>query len=204
MHRQALVLDAVGHKRKINPTDSNTRYQISRRRSVQGSAPAAIMPNQIAALREQLRLNKTQFADLLETDRGHISKLENGGLAIAPGPLAVLLRWLFSVYVIEGGASPHKSIPVVRARVSGPAIWDDEPHLDGRHIGELRTRMGLTKKKDFAAVVGVTYGWVDNLEKDPDALKRGATRVLLRWLYAIYGLPGGRPPHPSIPVVPVE
>ena len=164
---------------------------------------AVIEPAQIAALRERLRLNKTQFAALLETDRGHLSKLEDGALAVAPGPLAVLVRWLFSAYVVEGGSPPHPSIPVVRARVSGPVVWEDEPNLDGRHIDELRTRMGL-KKKDFAAVVGMTYGWVYKLENDPDALKRGATRVLLRWLYAVYGLPGGRPPHPSIPVVPVE
>lgn len=166
---------------------------------------AGIEPAQIAALRERLGLNKTQLAAVLETDRGHLSKLEDGDLAVPPGgPLAVLLRWLFSAYVIEGGAPPHLGIPLVRARVSGPTAWDDEPDLDARHIGELRTRMGLTKKRDFAAVVGVTYGWVHNLERDPDALKRGATRVLLRWLYAVYGLPGGRPPHPSIPVLPVE
>ena len=160
----------------------------------------AVEPAQIAALRERLRLNKTQFAAVLETDRGHLSKLENGDLDVAPGPLNILLRWLFSVYVIEGGEPPHPSIPVVRARVTGSVVWDDEPDLDGRHIDALRTRMGL-RKKDFAAVLGMTYGWVYKLENDPGALKRGSTRVLLRWLYAIFGLPGGRPPHPSIPVV---
>jgi DNA-binding transcriptional regulator YiaG len=161
---------------------------------------AVIEPAQIAALRERLRLNKTQFAVVLETDRGHLSKLEDGDLAVAPGPLGVLLRWLFSAYVIEGGAPPHPSIPLTRARVSGETHWNDEPDLDGCHIGELRDRMGLSKKA-FAAVVGMTYGHVYKLEKVPGALKRGSTRVLLRWLYAVFGLPAGRPPHPSIPVV---
>lgn len=160
---------------------------------------ALIEPAQIAALRERLRLNKTQFATMLETDRGHISKLEGGDVAVAPGPLAVLLRWLFSAYVIEGGAPPHPSIPLSRARVSGETLWDDEPDLDGRLIAELRDQRMRLSKKDFGAVVGMTYGHVYKLENG--ALKRGSTRVLLRWLYAVFGLPGGRPPHPSIPVV---
>lgn len=163
---------------------------------------ALIEPAQIAALRERLRLTKTQFAAVLETDRGHMSKLEHGVEGVAPGPLLVLLRWLFSAFVIEGGAPPHASIPLVRARVFGEgAVWDDEPELDARHIDELRRRMGMKKKKDFAAVLGLTYGYVHRLENEPDVLKRGSTRVLLRWLYAVFGFPGGRPPHPSIPVV---
>lgn len=161
---------------------------------------APIEPAQIAALRERLRLNKTQFAAVLETDRGHMSKLEDGREGVAPGPLHILLRWLFSAFVIERGVPPHASIPLVRARVSGETVWDDEPELDARHIDELRRRMGIKKKKDFAAVLGVTYGYVYRLENEPDVLKRGSTRVLLRWLYAVFGLPGGRAPHPSIPV----
>jgi DNA-binding transcriptional regulator YiaG len=158
-----------------------------------------IEPAQIAALRERLRLNKTQFGAVLETDRGHVSKLEDGEVAVAPGPLSVLLQWLFSAFVIAGGAPPHPSIPLVRARVSGETVWDDEPELDGRKISELRARMGFKKKKDFAAVLGVTYGHVYRLEHG--GLTRGSTRVLLRWLYSVFDLPGGRPPHPSIPVV---
>ena len=162
-----------------------------------------ITPVQIAALRERLRLNKKQFGEVLETTRGHMSKLESGTVPVLPGSLAVLLRWLFSVFVIEGGEPPHPSIPVVRASVTGVALWDDEPELDRTLIDELRSRMQFRTKKDFAAMLGVTYGNVHSLETNPAGVPRGSARVLLRWLFAVHGLPG-RAPHPSIPVVRVE
>ncbi|MDB4950441.1 MAG: hypothetical protein JWM27_3090 [Gemmatimonadetes bacterium] len=163
-----------------------------------------IEPAQIAALRERLHLNKEQLGDLLELHRGHVSKLESGSQAVGEGTLAVLLRWLFSAFVIEGGEPPHPSIPVVRAGPAGVAIWDDEPELDASLLADLRARMGFKKKKDFAKVLGITYAYVHNLETGRAELGRGTLRVLLRWLYAVYGLPGGRPPHPSIPVVIAE
>lgn len=159
-----------------------------------------IEPAQIAALREHLRLNQTQLGKVLETDRGHLSKLESGVVSVMPGTLATLLRWLFATFVVEGGSVPHSTIPLARARISAATTWDDEPELDGSHIGELRRRMGLNDK-NFAAVLGLTYGHVYNLENIPTAMKRGSARVLLRWLYSVFDLPGGRPPHPSIPII---
>lgn len=81
--------------------------------------------------------------------------------------------------------------------------WDDDSPLDPAKIAELIERTGLTQEK-FAAMVEMSQPHVSKLKRGAAPVLEGPTRVLLRWLFAVYGIEGGRAPHPGIPVKQVQ
>ena len=77
--------------------------------------------------------------------------------------------------------------------------WDDGPPVEPWQIEELMRRMGLGQTS-FAEAIEVSQQHVNRLVKGKSPVVPGSTRVLLRWLLAVYGIEGGRAPTPGIPV----
>lgn len=78
-------------------------------------------------------------------------------------------------------------------------MWGDGPAVDPSQIVELIARMGVSQT-EFAEVLEVTQQHVNRMVNGKAPIVRGSTRVLLRWLMAVYGIAEGRPPTPVIPV----
>lgn len=79
--------------------------------------------------------------------------------------------------------------------------------ISGATIKRLREHIGYAAglgrkmtQEAFGEVIGVTRQHVAAMEKGRYPISE-QTRILLLWLMSIYGLPGGKPPHPSIPIV---
>jgi len=69
-----------------------------------------IRAEQIQALMAAMGFtNQTEWAKVFQVRQQHINRLLNGR-AQAIGPIAVLFRWLFLVYHIEGGRAPVPSM----------------------------------------------------------------------------------------------
>jgi transcriptional regulator with XRE-family HTH domain len=78
-------------------------------------------------------------------------------------------------------------------------VWAEGEEITPEQIEELRVRMGLTQA-ELAQVLEVTLGHVNNLLHGRRPVVKSSTRVLLRWLFAVYDVQGGRPPTPKITV----
>lgn len=79
-------------------------------------------------------------------------------------------------------------------------VWDDGPVIGPEQIQELIRRMGLSQTDFAERVLEQSQPHVNKLVNGKAPLVRGSTRVLLRWLMAVYGVEGGRAPVPGIPV----
>ena len=79
-----------------------------------------------------------------------------------------------------------------------PSVWDPEPPIDASQVQELISQMGLTQVQ-FAEVMNVTQPTVNRWVK-AKAPVEGPASVLMRWLFAVYGIQGGRTPTPKIPL----
>lgn len=78
-------------------------------------------------------------------------------------------------------------------------LWDEGPGITGAHVEELRVRMGLNQT-ELGKVLEVGQGHVSNWITGRKPVVEGPSRVLLRWLFEVYGVEGGRAPTPKIPV----
>lgn len=78
-------------------------------------------------------------------------------------------------------------------------VWDEGAEIAPSQLEELMARMGLSQA-ELADVLEVTVGHLNNLLHGRREVIYGPTRVLIRWLFAVYGVEGGRPAHPKIPV----
>ena len=86
----------------------------------------------------------------------------------------------------------------LRERFRMARIWDDHDEIQPEQLAELMERMGLNQQ-EMAEVLEVTYGHFNNLLRGRRPVQPGPTRVLVRWLFDVYGVAGGRPAHPMIP-----
>jgi transcriptional regulator with XRE-family HTH domain len=78
-------------------------------------------------------------------------------------------------------------------------MWDSGSPIEPGHIDELMVRMGLNQSQ-LARVMEISQQHVNRLVNGKAEVLEGPTRVLLRWLFAVYGIDGGRAPTPTIPV----
>lgn len=78
-----------------------------------------VTPEQIKQLRKRMALSQEQFAAMLRVTRPFVGRLETGAQAVEDTALRVLIRWLMSVYGVEGGEPPHPEIPIVLVRRPG-------------------------------------------------------------------------------------
>jgi transcriptional regulator with XRE-family HTH domain len=79
------------------------------------------------------------------------------------------------------------------------ATWGDGPPIEPSEVKELIDLMGMSQT-EFAEVLEVTQQHVNRMVNGKSPIVRGSTRVLLRWRFSVYGIEGGRPPTPIIPV----
>lgn len=79
-------------------------------------------------------------------------------------------------------------------------IWDDGAEISPSQLEELMARMGLNQS-ELADLLELSQPHVNALIRGRKTVTYGSTRVLLRWLFAVHGIEGGRPAHPRIPVV---
>ena len=92
-----------------------------------------------------------------------------------------------------------------KRRVNEPTREPDV--VTGEGIKELRNRIGFAAglgrrmtQAELGEVIGMTREHVAKIERGTYPVSE-QTRILVLWLMSIYGMPGGRPPHPSIPLV---
>lgn len=76
---------------------------------------AQVSPAQIRALRNRMRMTQTEFGEILRVRQHYVSQLESGDAPVADNALRVLVLWLMSVFGVEGGQTPHPSVPLVIA-----------------------------------------------------------------------------------------
>lgn len=79
------------------------------------SEQSQVTPEQIKTLRKRMRLNQTEFGAVLRVTQVYVSRLETGTNRLEDTSLRVLVLWLMSVFAVEGGETPHPSIPIVIA-----------------------------------------------------------------------------------------
>lgn len=78
--------------------------------------------------------------------------------------------------------------------------WSESEPITPEQIKALMEAMGFDNQTKFADVFEVTQQYVNRLLNGKQQVSNGPMRVLLRWLFAEYGIDGGRPPVPSIRV----
>lgn len=77
--------------------------------------------------------------------------------------------------------------------------WSEGAPVEAEQIRALMTAMGLNQSQ-FAEMMELSQPYVNRLVNGKSDVAKSPLRVLLRWLFAEYGIGGGRPPVPSIRV----
>lgn len=79
--------------------------------------------------------------------------------------------------------------------------WEDSGRITPEQVKALMSAMGFdTNQTKFAKVLNVTPSYINHVLSGRKDVRNGPLQVLLRWLFAEYGIDGGRAPVPSIRV----
>lgn len=77
--------------------------------------------------------------------------------------------------------------------------WSEGEPIEAEQIKALMEAMGLNQSQ-FAEMAELSQPYANRLVNANREVVKGPLRVLLRWLFAEYGIEGGRAPVPSIAV----